>query len=135
MLKRMIKIFTTVFLCFIVSQNVFAKLYAKPIEWSIKGPGGRYGIYVWHSECSEILLGPVQFSSGFQFEMARLIYFEITPILIVGFVIAFLLSFKERKDRGKPVAFSQEHLLKYWDYYFLFFSMVLGIIICILSVE
>jgi hypothetical protein len=121
------KVIPIIFLCFIFSQNLYAKLYARDIRWCTEGPGGIYGIIEWNSFGCDVYMGPLQFRSGFDLETARLIYFGIIPILIIGSVIAVLLSFKCRKNYGNTVIFSWKYFKKYWDYYFLVLIMVLGI--------
>lgn len=91
---KKILIFLFLILC---SIPLFARLYCPPNEWAIDGPGGSYGVVSCHTFWSTVLLGPISFTTDFDFRTTKLLYFQIPGILIAA-VIVFLLMYYQKNQ-------------------------------------
>jgi hypothetical protein len=74
----------------------------------------------------------LEFTSGFHFETARLIYFGIIPIIFSGMAAAIILSFRKRRRVPNPAHLLERYLGINWDFHILLFFMLLGISFCII---
>ena len=77
-----------------------AGLYAPPNEWMMAGPGGKYGVFSFHSQYSFITLGPYVMEIPMSFQSTRVLF--LTAIAAVGLgilVITVLTAWKFRKKR------------------------------------
>ena len=69
-----------------------AVLYAPADEWLVTGPGGKYGVFSFHSEYSYIAFGPVNIEVQMGFESTRIL-FLMSLIVLIGsptFVVVML---------------------------------------------
>jgi len=76
-----------IMLIFIISisliPNIYAYLYTPPDEWIFDGPGGKYGVYSFHSRYSFIILADKQITIRQNFKTTKAIF--------IGAFIVFIL--------------------------------------------
>ena len=77
-----------------------AGLYAPPDEWMVDGPGGKYGVYSFHSQYSFIALGPHDIEIHMGFKATRVLFLATIAALGLGIMTTIVLMTKKiRKIR------------------------------------
>ncbi|MHC4871835.1 MAG: hypothetical protein ACYTFY_08315 [Planctomycetota bacterium] len=86
-------------LLFAFCSSVFAILYSPPDVWLADGPGGKYGVFSYHSEYSFIVVADYDFEIPFCFKTTRILFVAVPCVLIglFGIVIIKLIKMLSSK--------------------------------------
>ena len=76
-----------------------AGLYAPPNEWMVDGPGGKYGVFSFHSQYSFITLGSHVFEIPMGFQSTRVLF--LSAVAAVGLGILGITALTIKKIRNK----------------------------------
>lgn len=93
-----------VFAILFTVHSSYAVLYFPPKEWTVDGPGGKYGVFSYHTEYSFITAGPVVIEVPFGFKGAKKMFvfslFAIPSICVAG-IYTIKRRLAKRKVQGE----------------------------------
>lgn len=85
----------------IVTSTCHAMLYSPPNEWMVDGPGGKYGVFSFHSQYSFITLGPHVYEIPMGFMATRVLFLAAIAAIGLGIMAPLVLMIKNIR-RKRP---------------------------------
>ena len=99
------KVMTGMTLFLMAFTTCRAGLYAPPDEWMVDGPGGKYGVYSFHSQYSFIALGSHEIEIPMGFKATRVLFLATIAALGLGILATIVLTTKKiRKKRPEQAS-------------------------------